>query len=162
MLNNIISLLVAVITFCLALGNPAEVNFKKRPLKLEGCCLIHETKRLENEDGRLEDETWSKQSERKRCENHEIPQWQQNWVIIIYQTALHVTLTANKSNVRYQTPNRSPYHSYLGCLFLTGLFFNQSCSCEFSLVEQSSATLSLLRGLRELWTQVLSITHKCT
>ena len=57
LLNNIISLLVALITFCLVLGNPTEVSFKKRPLKLEGCCLIHETKRLENEDGRLEDET---------------------------------------------------------------------------------------------------------
>lgn len=77
LLNNIISLLVALITFCLVLGNPTEVNFKKCPLKLEGCCLIYETKRLENEDGRLEDETSSKQSERKRCENHEIPQWPQ-------------------------------------------------------------------------------------
>ena len=100
LLNNIISLLVALITFCLVLGNPTEVNFKKCPLKLEGCCLIYETNRLENEDCRLEDETSSKQSERKRCENHEIPQWPQTWVIIIYQMAVHVTLTANKSDVR--------------------------------------------------------------
>lgn len=78
LLNNIISLLVALITFCLVLGNPTEVNFKKCPLKLEGCCLIYETKRLENEDGRVEDETGAKQSERKRFEKHERPQRPQN------------------------------------------------------------------------------------
>lgn len=40
--------------------------------------MIYETKRLENEDGRVEDETGAKQSERKRFEKHERPQRPQN------------------------------------------------------------------------------------
>ena len=44
LLNNIILLLIVVITFCLVLGDLAEVNFKKCPLKLKGCCLMYENK----------------------------------------------------------------------------------------------------------------------
>lgn len=56
-------------------------------------------------------------------------------------------LTVHKPDVKYQTPSRNPYHFHLSCLFLTGFaFLNQSCSCEFSLVEEL-CHLSLLRSL---------------
>lgn len=63
----------------------------------------------------------------KKIEKHERPQ-RTDWVIIIFQMAAYVT--SRQINLMLDIrPQIGLYHSNPGCFFLTGLFFNQSCSC---------------------------------
>lgn len=132
------------------LENLAEVNFKKCPLKLKGYCLMFENKigwRTKAWRWDVIQTKWAKKDVRKI---KYLSSW--NKVTIIHQMDVcTLLLTEHKSNGKYQAPKRSPHHLYLGRLFLTGLLFNQSRSCEFNLVNRAPPPCHYLRGLWELY-----------